>query len=61
MSAELEQAGVTERPGLVLADAGYWNDEHINDVIYDEHLQVLIPPDSGKRTGPAPGVDRRAL
>jgi hypothetical protein len=25
MSAELTQAGVAERPGLVLADAGYWN------------------------------------
>ena len=55
MSSELTQAGVTDRPGLVLADAGYWNEEHINDVVCDEHLQVLIPPDSGKRTGPRRG------
>jgi transposase len=55
MTRELTQAGVSERPGLVLADAGYWNDEHINDVICDEHLQVLIPPDGGKRKGPRRG------
>jgi transposase len=55
MSRELIRAGVTERPGLVLADAGYWNDEHINDVICDEHLRVLIPPDGGKRKGPRRG------
>jgi hypothetical protein len=44
MSRELVQAGVSDRPKLVVADAGYWNEEHINQVICDEHLQVLIPP-----------------
>jgi transposase len=55
MSQELTAAGVTDRPELVVADAGYWNEEHINHVICDEHLQVLIPPDSGKRKGPRRG------
>jgi hypothetical protein len=48
-------AGVTDRPELVVADVGYWNVEHINHVIGDEHLQVLIPPDSGKRKGARQG------
>jgi len=55
MDAELERAGVSQRPSVVLADAGYWNEEHINHVIADEHIQVLIPPDSGKRKGPRRG------
>jgi len=55
MLSELDQAGVTDRPQMVVADAGYWNDEHINDVVANHHLQVLIPPDSGKRQAPRPG------
>jgi transposase len=55
MISELDQAGVTARPRMVVADAGYWNDEHINEVIADHHLQVLIPPDSGKRSTPRRG------
>ena len=55
MTRELKSAGVTDRPELVVADAGYWNVEHINHVIGDEHLQVLIPPDSGKRKGARQG------
>jgi hypothetical protein len=27
---ELEQAGVNERPEVVLADAGYWSNDHID-------------------------------
>jgi hypothetical protein len=55
MLNELTHAGVTDRPQMVVADAGYWNDEHINEVIADHHLQVLIPPDSGKRSTPRRG------
>jgi hypothetical protein len=55
MSHELKSTGVTDRPELVVADAGYWNVEHINHVIGNEHLQVLIPPDSGKRKGARQG------
>ena len=28
--AELQAAGVEERPGTVLADAGYWSNNHID-------------------------------
>jgi transposase len=48
--AELERAGVQARPELAVADAQYWNEEHIDEVIANKHIQVLIPPD-GSGTG----------
>ena len=53
--AELERAGVSDRPQTALADAQYWNEEHIDEVIANKHVQVLIPPDSGTREKPRPG------
>jgi transposase len=50
--AELEQAGIAGRPETALADAQYWNEEHMDEVIANKHIQVLIPPDgsgSGKQ------------
>ncbi|MBV9802077.1 MAG: transposase [Solirubrobacterales bacterium] len=52
---ELEQAGVTERPEVALADAQYWNEQHMDEVIANKHIQVLIPPDSAGRAEPRPG------
>jgi transposase len=52
---ELEQAGVTEKPEIALADAGYWNEQHMDHVVGEHGIQVLIPPDSGKRQGERPG------
>ncbi|HEV3389177.1 MAG TPA: transposase, partial [Solirubrobacteraceae bacterium] len=52
---ELEQAGVTGRPEVALADAQYWNEQHIDEVIANKHIQVLIPPDSAGRAEPRPG------
>jgi transposase len=49
--AELERAGIADRPETALADAQYWNEEHMDEVIANKHIQVLIPPDgsgSGK-------------
>jgi hypothetical protein len=53
--AELERAGVTGRPQTAIADAQYCNEEHIDEVIANQHVQVLIPPDSGLREKPRPG------
>jgi transposase len=53
--AELERAGVNARPEVAVADTQYWNEEHIDEVIANKHVQVLIPPDSGTRTTPRPG------
>ncbi len=52
---ELEAIGVTETPGVAVADSGYWNEEQMDNVIANEHVQVLIPPDAGKRDTPRPG------
>ena len=54
---ELEAIGVTETPGVAVADSGYWNEEQMDNVIANEHVQVLIPPDAGKRDTPRPGWD----
>ena len=53
--SELEQAGVTDKPTVAVADAQYWNEQHMDDVIAEHGIQVLIPPDSGKRKGERPG------
>ena len=52
---ELEQAGVSDTPQVVVADAGYWNEQHMDDVTAEHGIQVLIPPDSRNRDGERPG------
>jgi hypothetical protein len=52
---ELENAGVGETPGVAVADAAFWNEEHIDEVIANKHIPVLIPPDAGNRDTPRPG------
>jgi transposase len=51
---ELDTAGVSEAPEVVVADAGYWHHEQMDELAGDG-IQVLIPPDSGKRKGTRPG------
>ncbi len=51
---ELQAVGVTEQPGVVVADSGYWHEEQIDNVV-GNGTQVLIPPDAGKRNTPRPG------
>jgi transposase len=55
--AELERAGVGERPEVVLADAGYWHTEQM-EAIVAQGTKVLIPPDSSNRKGKRPGWDK---
>ena len=45
--AELEHAGIARPAETALADAQYWNEEHMDEVIANKHIQVLIPPDGG--------------
>jgi Transposase DDE domain len=54
--AELQAAGVTDRPEVVLADAGYWHQGQMERAGADG-IQVLIPPDSRRRKGTRPGWD----
>ena len=52
---ELRAAGVTNIPGVVLADAGYWHHEQMDHLLLEHGLQLLIPPDAGNRIGSRPG------
>ena len=54
--AELADAGVSEQPDVVVADAGYWHFQQM-DELTAQGIAVLIPPDSKKRTTPRPGWD----
>jgi len=56
VEAELLAAGVTDTPTVVVADAGYWHQDQMQAII-DRGIQVLVPPDAGKRRGPRPGWD----
>ena len=42
---ELEGAGVTERPEVVLADAGYWSNDHI-DALRERGMTPIVAPDT---------------
>jgi len=50
----LEAAGVTERPGVVLADAGYWKNDAIEALCADG-IPTLVAPDADRRKQPRPG------
>ena len=52
--SELEAAGVTQQPEVVLADAGYWHHEQMK-AITERGIELLIPPDSSRRKGARPG------
>jgi transposase len=51
---ELEAIGVSETPAIAVADAGYWHEEQMDNVVTGG-TQVLIPPDAGKRVTSRPG------
>src|SRR5439155_14651109 len=53
---ELERVGVSDTVEVVVADAGYWHQKQMEGVI-NKGIQVLIPPDAGKRRGTRPGWD----
>jgi transposase len=50
----LQRHGVTEPPGTVVADAGYWHQRQINHIT-SRGIRVLVPPDGGMRDTPRPG------
>ena len=51
---ELKSAGVSAKPGVVLADAGYWKNDAI-EAIVSQGIQTLIAPDADRRKEPRPG------
>jgi transposase len=52
--AELSAAGLEDKPGVVLADAGYWKNEAI-EALVGQGIQTLVAPDADKRKEPRPG------
>ena len=52
--SELDAAGVNQTPGVLLADAGYWHQVQMEKIV-SRGIQVLVPPDAGKRKGTRPG------
>jgi transposase len=50
--AELDRAGIARRPEAIAADAGYWNEQQIDEVVADRHIPVLVAPDKGNRDTP---------
>jgi len=52
---EMHSAGVSEKPSVILADAQYWNEQHMDTLIAGHGIPVLIPPDGGRRNGERPG------
>jgi transposase len=53
---ELAAAGVSEQPRLVVADAGYWHHDQM-DNLAGRGITALVAPDAGKRKGARPGWD----
>jgi transposase len=50
--AELKRAGIPRRPDVIAADAGYWNEQQMDEVVADKHIPVLVAPDKGSRDTP---------
>ena len=53
---ELRAAGIAKAPEVVVADAGYWHHDQM-DNLASRGIKVLIPPDAGKRKRARPGWD----
>jgi hypothetical protein len=51
---ELEAAGVSDTPGVVLADAGYWKNDAIETLLC-QGVATLVAPDADRRKEPRPG------
>jgi hypothetical protein len=49
---ELGRAEIPRRPDAIAADAGYWNEQHMDEVVANKHIPVLIAPDKGSRDTP---------
>ncbi len=52
---ELEKIGVTDTPGVMVADAGYWHQQQMDEVTANKHIPLLIPPDATAAKAPNPG------
>jgi transposase len=51
---ELENIGIDQPPDAVVADAGYWHKAQMQRIT-EAGIELLVPPDGGKREGTRPG------
>jgi transposase len=54
---ELTRVGINEERirqllEAVAADAGYWNEQQMDDIVSNQHIPVLVAPDKGSRDAP---------
>jgi DDE family transposase/transposase-like protein DUF772 len=50
---ELGHAGIDQQLlEAIAADAGYWNEQQMDDVVANQHIPVLVAPDKGSRDTP---------
>jgi hypothetical protein len=56
MLRDLEHAQVAEQPATLVADAGYWHKQQIENIVSDG-IQVLVPPDSSLNAQTRTGWD----
>jgi transposase len=49
---ESKRAGILQLPEAVAADAGYWNEQQMDEVVANKHIPVLVAPDKGSRATP---------
>jgi transposase len=51
---QLANVGIKEVPEVIVADAGYWHQDQMDEIV-GRGMQVLIPPDAQKRKGARAG------
>jgi transposase len=51
---ELAHVGIDQPPEAVVADAGYWHNAQMQRIT-EAGIELLVPPDGGKREGTRPG------
>jgi DDE family transposase len=56
---QLTSVGIEERPAVIVADAGYWHQDQMDEIV-SRGMQVLIPPDA-KMQRRSRRLDRRRL
>jgi hypothetical protein len=54
--SELANAGIAEQPDVVVADAGYWHSQQM-DELAAQGIAVLVPPDKTGSKTKRPGWD----
>jgi hypothetical protein len=60
-ATETELAAIgSQAPQVVVADAGYWHQVQMDNIV-ERGIQLLIPPDAGKRRGHPARLGRRPV